>query len=142
MYSRFRVAPAAAVVPVEGKNIGAPQNSENHKKQTTTKNGPKIDQNQYCSTKIDAIDAEKQEESKNNIENHEKKNDPPGGGGSDAPIFFPSTESITCSHEEAHMRHVFVFAPGPPHLRADREGGGAVRKFLVGAAGLGSQTFG
>ena len=30
-------------------------------------NGPKIVQNQYFSTKIDAIDAEKREESKNKI---------------------------------------------------------------------------
>ena len=62
---------------VEGKNIGAPQNSEKHLKiqKTTTcleKNGPQIVQNQYFSTKVDAIDAEKREESKNSIKNTKK----------------------------------------------------------------------
>ena len=36
------------------------------------KKRPKIVQNQYFSTKIDAIDAEKREESKNNIKNTKK----------------------------------------------------------------------
>ena len=61
---------------VEGKNIGAPQNSEKHNKIPKNKNSwnnsPKIVQNQYFSTKIDAIDAEKREESKNKIKNNKK----------------------------------------------------------------------
>ena len=62
---------------VEGKNIGAPQNSEKkqnyvNKKKKKKKKRPKNRPESMFFNEIDAIDGERQEESKNNIKNTKK----------------------------------------------------------------------
>ena len=71
------VAPQTGVggeLLLKGKILVHPKIQKHNKKYKTTRNkkyGPTIVQNQFFSTEIDAIDAEKREESKNNIKKHQ-----------------------------------------------------------------------